>query len=512
MNLRERELLNAVSTGTPLVCGSLEPSQLAHTDDVNNMIGADVIRDIVRGKYELPLDPRGVRLKAARVTGALNLDSVRGVVGIKLISCWLDEPITAFDAQLPWLSLRGTYLPYLHAERLRVDGSVFLTGLHVQGVSKLGSVRIPTSHIGGNLECNNARLDNRGGPCIYADGLKVDGSVYLNRTQFDGHSNDAAIRLYGARIGGNLECDSMMLRNVAGPAFRADGVHVDGSMFLRGFSGQGNGSVACIRLSSGSVGARLDLHDAHVHNAAGPILDLRSTAVNVARIPAKIICEATFSERQPCGGEGKVLLDGFTYAALDEDDANWSQWLHLIRRHTLVYRAQPYRQLAAINRAAGHDAVARRVLIAQQDELAAAGGLGGDAARLRHRFLRLIAGYGYQTWRAVVGLAGVVTLAIALGLAAGHVRTDTGGYSAIHTISTANPGTPCSTIEQVGLGVDRGLPLINTGLRNRCDFDTSSTTGQIFTAIAWLLQLAAWAMATIVIAGYTGLIRRSNQS
>jgi hypothetical protein len=511
MNPRERELLTAVSTGAPLVCSSLEPLQLALTGDSNYVIGADVIRDIVRGKYELPLDPRGLTLKGARVTGALDLDSVQGVVGLRLLSCWLDEPITAFDAQLPWLSLRGTHLPYLHAERLRINGSVFLNGLYIQGTSELGSVRIPTSHIGGNLECNDARLDNRCGPGLYADGLKVEGSVYLNKTQFDGHSDDAAIRLHGARIGGNLECDSMILRNVTGPVLRADGMRVESSMFLRGFSGEGNGSVACVRFSSGYVGARLDLHEAHIHNSAGPILDLRSTTVNVARVPAKMICEATIDER-PCGGEGKVLLDGFTYTTFDETDANWSQWLHVIRKHTRVYRAQPYWQLAAIHRTAGHDAAARRILIAQQDDLAAAGGLGGHTARLRHRFLRLIAGYGYETWRAVVGLAVVVTLAIALGLAAGHTRTSTGGYTAIHTNSTEHPGTPCSLIEQVGLGVDRGLPLINTGLSNRCDFDTSSTAGEIFTAIAWLLQLAAWAMATLVIAGYTGLIRRSNQS
>jgi hypothetical protein len=71
------------------------------------------------------------------------------------------------------------------------------------------------------------------------------------------------------------------------------------------------------------------------------------------------------------------------------------------------------------------------------------------------------------------------------------------------------PGAPCSTVEQIGLGVDLGLPLIKTNVRTCCDLDSTTTTGQWITAGSWLLQALSWGAATLVIAGYTGLVRRT---
>jgi hypothetical protein len=45
-------------------------------------------------------------------------------------------------------------------------------------------------------------------------------------------------------------------------------------------------------------------------------------------------------------------------------------------------------------------------------------------------------------------------------------------------------------------------------LRDRGDLDTASSAGQAFTAAIWLPQAVVWALATLVIAGYTGLIRK----
>ena len=50
----------------------------------------------------------------------------------------------------------------------------------------------------------------------------------------------------------------------------------------------------------------------------------------------------------------------------------------------------------------------------------------------------------------------------------------------------------------------------NTGIENRCDLDTISSTGQLFTAAMWLVQAMMWGLATLAVAGYTGLIRKIN--
>jgi hypothetical protein len=119
-----------------------------------------------------------------------------------------------------------------------------------------------------------------------------------------------------------------------------------------------------------------------------------------------------------------------------------------------------------------------------------------------------LAGYGYRTGRTATALLTVLLLAGALGYAAGHTPTYDGRYAALHTTRTEHPFTPCSALEQIGLGIDRGLPLAATGIRDRCDLDTTSPTGQAFTAAIWALQALVWALATLAIAGYTGLIRK----
>jgi hypothetical protein len=63
----------------------------------------------------------------------------------------------------------------------------------------------------------------------------------------------------------------------------------------------------------------------------------------------------------------------------------------------------------------------------------------------------------------------------------------------------------------IGLGVERAIPLLvtNTRISDRCTLDSYSVPGQILTATGWALQIAAWALATLAIAGYTGLVRKA---
>ena len=159
--------------------------------------------------------------------------------------------------------------------------------------------------------------------------------------------------------------------------------------------------------------------------------------------------------------------------------------------------------------AMGREADARKVLIEQQKDLLRRGELGRPCARALHRLLGLVIGYGYQSWRALAGLACIVALAAAFGFAAGHIHVQEDRYAATHTAATAHPGSPCSKVEQLGLGMHLALPVIKTGTTEHCDLDSSSRAGQILTAMGWVLQLAAWALATLVVVGYTGLVRKN---
>jgi hypothetical protein len=154
---------------------------------------------------------------------------------------------------------------------------------------------------------------------------------------------------------------------------------------------------------------------------------------------------------------------------------------------------------------------ARHILIAQQQDLRhrAPASLGGWLTRRFHWLWGALAGYGYRARRTALALLVALAAAGLVSVWAGHVTTGAGRHAAEHTTTSAAPGTSCSTVELIGLGLDRGLPLGPTGLRTRCDLDTGTTAGQLFTVALWVVQAAVWGLATLALVGYTGLIRKT---
>jgi hypothetical protein len=52
------------------------------------------------------------------------------------------------------------------------------------------------------------------------------------------------------------------------------------------------------------------------------------------------------------------------------------------------------------------------------------------------------------------------------------------------------------------------VPLIKTGAHEACA-TTDTALGSLITMAGWILQLAAWALATLFVAGFTGAVRKS---
>lgn len=381
------------------------------------------------------------------------------------------------------------------------------------GRGELGAVRLRLAHITGGLSLSGAVLTNVAGRALQAAWLQVDGGMYLDmhlneRFRATGHGEYGAVQLRGARITGQLSMRGAELSNEAGPALHGNGLQVDGDLVLsEGFRATGSGERGAVRLRGAHITGELSLQGAELSSKTGLVLDLEDAETKKIVLPPKIVCRHGRTGRSTCDvAAPRVNLSGFVYTSLE--GSRWNQWLHLIARHTSWYRPQPYQQLAAVRRAAGHDADARTILIAQQQDLRQRGELGGWPIRTVHRAWGALGGYGYRTGRIAVALLIVLLTAAGLGILAGHISTGSGRYVAMHTAQANEPPTPCSLTEQIGVGIDHGLPLGTTGIRNRCDFDTISHPGQAITATTWGLQTLVWALATLVVAGYSGLIRK----
>jgi hypothetical protein len=525
----EQALVDHATRGELLDLAADEPVDEAamRTWDSSRTIRAAVLRDILRGRLAPDPDPHGLRLRGARIAGRLDLENLTTGVGLGLVDCLLEEGLVARDAKLPFLSLSGCRLehpaqPPLDADRLTA-AALGLDRAVITAACEAGAVGLTSAHFG-TLSCGGATMRNDTGSALDAEGIRVDRNVFL-RGGFEavGAGEHGAVRLLGAHLGGNLECTDATMHNKTGSALNADRLRVDQNVFLRGgFEAVGAGNKGAVRLLSAHLG-RLDCSSATMRNDSGPALDAQGLQVDQhvflsdgfeaigagndvtldlshVRIGGVLVFAPTRLEHT-AGPRARLALDGLTYAGHPVRTSS-PDWLRLLREDTRSYAAQPYQQFAAAQRAAGHDGEARKTLMAQRRDQINRGALTGRAERAWAQLTGLTLGYGYRPWRALLFLLGVATiavvLAVVLGTRGGVARTDPNPPSA----------TECSVVERVGVGLDIGLPLIKTGTQDHCD-TTSSTTGQVLTVAGWVLQVLAWAFATLFVAGFTSAVRKT---
>jgi len=428
-----------------------------------------------------------------RVEGNLYAEDLTATGTFRLLSARIDG-----QAQFGGTRLASDTGPALYADGLRI-GHLYLTGVRASGAGDDGAVRVHGAEVTGQLLLGDAEITNTTGPAFSADETRVGTSLDLGRLKVTCSSEIGAVSLFGTRVEGKLTLDSAELANDAGPALFASRCQVRESLALSGLRATGAGESAVIGLLGARVGGQLSFTGAEiVHRDGGTVVSLEDVVVE----------GPVFFPVEVAGADGLVDLEGFRFGALA--DVTWRDWLHLIRDHTADYRPGPYQQLAAAERTSGHDGNVRHVLIAQQRDLQrrAPTAIGGWPARRFHELWGALAGYGYRARRTAAALLFAVVAAGGLGLWAGHV-TDGGHRAAERTTDlAARAGTPCTTVELIGVGLDRGLPL-SPGVRGRCDLNTGIPSGQVFTVVIWLVQAAIWALATLALVGYTGLVRKT---
>jgi hypothetical protein len=87
----------------------------------------------------------------------------------------------------------------------------------VDGAGEYGAVRLGGARIGGQLVLIRAEICNPTGPALIADGLQTEGDAAF-KGDFTGEGGLGAVRLAAARIGGQLHLTDGKIRNPTGPA------------------------------------------------------------------------------------------------------------------------------------------------------------------------------------------------------------------------------------------------------------------------------------------------------
>ncbi|NBH04791.1 hypothetical protein GTY80_16250, partial [Amycolatopsis sp. SID8362] len=126
-------------------------------------------------------------------------------------------------------------------------------GLRAAGDGELGAVRVLNVQVTGQVSFDDAVLTNRDGPALHADGLVAGGDLWLTSAKVTGAGEDGALRLIGARVGGEADLTDAVLTNETGPALEADRVRA-GHLRLDGVTALAAAEDAAISL----LGARIE--------------------------------------------------------------------------------------------------------------------------------------------------------------------------------------------------------------------------------------------------------------
>ena len=310
-------------------------------------IRAALIRFLVLGGDAAhPVHEKGVQLEGAWIIGALDLEGVKTEANLFLADCHFVSPLTAIGARLAGLYLNGSTVPG-----------------------------------------------------IIADGMVVKGAVFLS----DGFTAHGEVKLFGAQIGGVLDCSDATFQNcdkdgnAVGDALSAEGMVVTGGVILR----------------EGKFTGAIDLATAHI---------------------------GTLVDDANCWPAKGNIFDGLRYDRIigPTDAATRIDWLNRQRADQLGtdFKPQPWEQLIKVLREMGHPAEAAEIAIAKQVALRKAGKIGNAKQPLRqwllywplHKLYGTLAGYGYRPLRLVGWMAmlwGIASLCFFHGANQGYMGPST---------------------------------------------------------------------------------------
>jgi sRNA-binding regulator protein Hfq len=451
LSAAEKKVVQAAPDGTTADCrlgGGDDPAK-ADTWPASRNVRADLIRLLcVDREARGQVDPKGVCIWAARITGDLDLSFTSVLLPLALWRCRLEQDLDLGRAKMAVLNMEGSWTGGIFADGLKLEGDIFLRN----GFVAEGEVRLLGATIGGNLDAEGGTFKNlkseenpnSTGNALSADGITVTGDVFLR----NGFHADGEVRLLGATIGGNLEADDGTFKNLksdknpnsTGRALSADRIEVTGSVFLRnGFSAEGK-----VRLHGAEIKGYLVVEDAwldalvlesahvtgpffwrNIHKGSDPRFPNKEWEPSLDLLDAKVGALADQEASWP--EKGGLILDGFVYdriaagpteakvptepkAAADAqvpiNATARLRWLRLQPKED-GYLPQPYEQLIAVMRRMGHEDQVAEVAIAKQQNLYEHGDLGWWG-KFWNRFRYRVIGCGYKPWWAFGWMAALV--------------------------------------------------------------------------------------------------------
>lgn len=482
------------------------------------------------------VDPRGIRLLGARVTGKLDLSHVRVPFGIAMIRCLIPEQINLDSAEIPKLNLSGSSTGEIFAQNLVVagDADIGSDGIDYGGPFRAsGEVYLWGARVGGSANFAGGRFHSSAAslsgvstelkPALDLRAVVVKGYVVIGF----GFESQGAVLLEGATIGGRLHCVGGHFINPGNVALTADSASIGGDVLLAQYGQYDFEADGLMQFVAAHVGGNFYVRQAKFEGSRAGVHGLDATGVEVQKTmvwqKVDLQNEATLNlaaakvafladDEQSWPEPGHLILDGFVYARLGPplDAASRLRWL---ARQPPGLHLQPYRQLAKVLRDSGDDPGAIKVQIAAEDARYSQHGL---AAKLLGWFLKVTIGYGHRPLLALLWSLGVVLLGSVIVLAGKRA-----GVMRLTWPETTPPpsGDRAQGLNPLLYSLDVFVPFVNLHQEHywwpderavghmRIGATEISVRGSALRIYLWLQIMAGWLLSAIFLAGITGLLR-----
>ncbi|MFE0100109.1 membrane-associated oxidoreductase [Streptomyces sp. NPDC059009] len=445
-------------------------------------VRAEVLRALLIEEPRQTGETPVLRIAGARISGKLDLQYAEIDAPMHLWSCYFDDKLDLYGAQLRQLNLGRSVLPGLYGAGLRVDGSLRMTGCRVRGPVRLGGARIA-----GALFIDGARLGEAHVPlsepvlalnrATIDDDLQADGGLIAH----------GLVRLSGAVVAGNITFDYAVLSNPGGTALHAS--NLSGGTDLHAMRLTAHGRV---NLRGARIPGQLNFAYARLANPGG--MALRASSVSAGELwfreAAPIEGRVTLRRAQvnllhisPETWPQVVRLDGLTYATLDPHEPA-ERRLEVLERDMDGYVPYEYEQLTAAYRRIGDDAAARTVQLAK---LRRHRGTLRWYAKTWGQVQDGTVGYGFRPARAAIWLLSLLL-------------TGSLAYGFHHPRPLKADEAP--DFNPVFYTLDLMLPIIGFGQEERFAPDG------VYQWLSYALIVTGWTLATTIAAGITRAINR----
>ncbi|HEX5887574.1 MAG TPA: hypothetical protein VFY61_02675 [Pyrinomonadaceae bacterium] len=462
-------------------------------------------------------------MRKAKAHGIVSLVDANLTSGFDCTEAVITIGLIMRDTRSRSMKFSGCECPYLVADRLELKGSLFLRG----GFKSEGSVVLLNSSISGDLDCNGstfgsaapnadirAKAEKQFGKlpetAFTFNGSSVGGYVFLSH----GFKSHREVSLNGVNVGANLVFIGGEFYNAGRQSLSCQFSHVKGAVLCRaGFKTDGEvnffGATIAGGLSfsgaefQGTAANGLKLQNA---NIAGTlqwknVILTPTTALNLSHLKVGQLED----DEQSWPAAGKLVLDGFQYDAIASvplDTRRRKIWLkshleYLKRQAPDEFTLQPHRQLADILRKSGYEDNARDVLIEMHKARREQGGF-SKSGWIWSWILQVTIGFGYRSHRTFLWALLFVILGAVIFNA---------GYRSGHLVAPKPDTKTVGQFSAIGYSVDSFLPIINLH-QEELWVPTGVGAGRWIQYYYWSHIFLGWALITLGVAGFTGLVRK----